>query len=238
MIGFRDEAKEMIVWHRLIANFVLSQQPKQRFFVSQNVTFGQVIMEISFVQYHSQLVLIASLVLLSLEAVKQRRLDILSALPSQDLLYLFILHQLLFTFASLAQVAVALGDLPNFLKEQAFFILSPHEMSILYFETLLPPPPSAHCLKYQTAVVSRSQIIKIEDIFTAKLWEADSFLIRKLAIVGHQKVVVKLLKPLHLPQNMLAYLLLRTVFSQKYLQLFSLHYFGRVWHQNLSQALA
>lgn len=81
-------------------------------------------------------------------------------------------------------------------------------MGIFDFEALFPPPPSAHGFRNESAVISRSQIIKIEHVLPTKLGETDNFSVWYLASIVHQKVVVKLLKSLHLPQNMLAYLLL------------------------------
>lgn len=60
----------MVGSHRLVCYFELSQEIKQRLFVAQNVTFGQMVVIISFVEYRSQLFMTVSLVLLDFEAVE------------------------------------------------------------------------------------------------------------------------------------------------------------------------
>lgn len=66
-------------------------------------------------------------------------------------------------------------------------------MGILDFVTFFPPPSSAHCFRNKGAVVSWTQIIKIEHIFPIKLRQADHLLMKNLASVRHEKIVIKLL---------------------------------------------
>lgn len=124
------------------------------------------------------------------------------------------------------------------MEQERLFVLGPHEVCILNFGAFFPPPAPGHSLLDESAVISGSQVEEIELIFAIKLGKIDDFALQDLAMIGHQEVVVKLLVPLHLPQDMLTHLLIRTILGQKNLQFLLPHHFGRMRHQDLRQALA